>query len=58
MADEIIAAMLAAAIIGGKQVGLDHDGAKRAVSFYREVLAILTEAERLPSATFEETPTV
>ena len=49
MADrEIVAATLAAAIASGKQLGLDHDGAKRAVSFYRQVLAILTEAESVP----------
>ena len=49
MADrEIVAATLAAAIVSGKQLGLDHDGAKRAVSFYRQVLAILTEAESVP----------
>jgi hypothetical protein len=49
MADrEIVAATLAAAIASGKQLGLDHDGAKRAVSFYRQVLAILKESESVP----------
>jgi hypothetical protein len=43
---EILAATLTAAIVNSS-VWI-NDGAKRAVSFYRQVLAILTEAESVP----------
>jgi hypothetical protein len=44
-------------MVSGKQLGLDHGGAKRAVSFYRQVLAILTEVEGVPPAYVQGRPT-
>jgi hypothetical protein len=50
MADrEIIAATLAAAILNGRNVSHDEDGAARAVEFYRQVLVALASTSRMPS---------
>jgi hypothetical protein len=50
MADrEIIAATLAAAILNGRNVSHDEDGARLAVEFYRQVLVELGAISRAPS---------